>query len=147
MFPYFCQHTGTCPFFPMGFPPLYPMPYMMSYGYPPFFEEAEEEHEHEHKYHRDEEVSEEGLDENAEENIEEYRMAGPMGHQPAPGQFGPGPVVPGHFIDPAGILRYIETRQPDIFRTMVSRGIPPIEARRIIRRIIAITLRFCREGR
>ena len=143
MFPYYCRR-GMCPFFPMGYP-QYPMPYMMNYGYPypPFFEEIEEEHEHEHEHefehehHRDEEDVKEGL----EENIDEYRMAGPAA-PPIPGQFGPG-----QFTNPEGILRYIELYQPDIIRSMVIRGIPAAEARRLVRRVIAITLRFCRLGR
>lgn len=155
MYPYYCQQTGTCPFFPMGYPPQYPMPYMMNYGYPfaPGVEELEEE-EHEHKHHRNEEDGEERLEEETIEDADDYRMAGPAVPPFAPGH--PGPAVPPHvpvhpgpgqFTTPEGILRYVELYQPDIIRTMVSRGIPIAEARRIVRRIIAITLRFCREAR
>ena len=54
-------------------------------------------------------------------------------------------MPPGQFTgNPAEIMRLIELNQPDVMRAMMAGGIPYQNARRIVMRIIGITLRYCR---
>ena len=63
-------------------------------------------------------------------------------HGTFPGQY-PG-AFPGQFVNPDEILRFIEFNNPRIIAQMTSSGIPLPTARQIIRRIIRVSLRFCR---